>query len=551
MKKILVSLLMILSFCFCNGQSGESYIQRTVDSLDQIQPLNFNKVKPQGRSFTIKVRNQQEFEELNESIVKALESGRTNIRVKLGKGTYHFKENHISLKGVHKNVAITIVGKKAVLTSCEDLRDVDNEPWQDMVQVDGLIEVVDRENNLCMIPFSNLLNKETQQTFTKVQVTQWFRAPVYDVERIHEKGIYFYAKDLVWEKNYGRKGYNVNLDYLILGKYPRFRLYDKSKSLTATSSCFLRMENTEDVMVEISYIAFKGNKSGRPLIAMSNVKSRQVYIHDCVFEWIHDNVGNFSNVKNVTFDHNMVKNTDGHEVRFVKNCENVRVTNNLFENCGQSIGNTFCVTCWESSYYIANNTFRDFGYSAIGAGVWHGFAKEYPSRGIVENNEICFSDAYFANKEKYTLMDAGGIYVWTQNDCVIIRYNYIHDYGGIGYNSGIYCDDGASNCKIYRNVVLNTPDGFSISSRKVKDQKASFKNNSNNFMADNVMDGAILFDGYGAEERHCVKGANYVIQSTGNLTHTTKMAGLEVNIEDVEVDEKWVKKRVKKLIKSK
>ena len=213
----------------------------------------------------------------------------------------------------------------------------------------------------------------------------------------------------------------------------------------------------------------------------------------------------------------------------------MRVTNNEFKDCGIGLGNTMCVRCNEAEYYIANNTFCNFGYSAIGVGLWYGHEKKHDIRGIIEHNEIYFAGDYFAHREKYTLMDAGAIYVWTQNDDAIIRYNYIHEYGGMRLNSGIYCDDGASNCMIYGNVVLNTPDGCSITSRKVKDQKATHQNNSNNFMAENVVDGAVVFAGYGAEERHCVKGANYVLKPQVNSSYSTKLEGLEVNEADVKL----------------
>lgn len=542
-KNLLVFVIALLPFVFCNGQNCVTNFQRAVDSLDRIQPIAFKKVKPQGSVYTIKVRKQKEFEGLNDAIVQAVDAGETNILVKIGKGEYRFKENHIVLKGIHQNVNVTIVGKKAVLTSCPDLKDAENNPWREMIQMDDIIQVVDKEKKLCMIPYPNQWDVETRQAMTRVQVTQWFRALIYDVEIIDDNGIYFIANDLQWEDGFAYKGYSVNFDYLYVGKHPRFRLYDRRCAVSAEASCFLRMENTSGMTVDLSGITFKGNKSGQPLIAMSNVKSRQVYVHDCMFEWIHGNVVNFSNVNNVTFDQNTIRNTDGHEVRFVKNCENVRVTNNIFENCGLSISNTFCVTCWESTYYIANNTFCDFGYGAIGVGVWHGFIKRYPSMGIIEHNEIYFSTMYFTKVWKHTLMDSGAIYTWTQNDDVIIRNNYIHDYSGAGDNRGIFCDDGACNLKIYGNVLLNIPNCYIIDSRKIKDQHEGFTNNANNFMAANVVDGRVRFQGYSDEERHCVKKANYVVK--GEKAVENKFENLEENEEDFEIEDVKELKKIK------
>jgi len=174
---------------------------------------------------------------------------------------------------------------------------------------------------------------------------------------------------------------------------------------------------------------------------------------------------------------------------------------------------TFCVNCGEAEYYIAYNTFVDFGYAAIGVGVWHGHIKNNLSRGIIEYNEMYYSPSYLANKGKYTLMDSGAIYTWTQNDDVIIRYNYIHDYEGMGDNRGIFCDDGANNLKIYGNVILKTPNCYSIDSRMAKDKREGFTNNANNFMANNVVDNGVRFQGHADVQRHVVKGANLVVKS--------------------------------------
>lgn len=541
MKKLLL-FFSLLFVTLCYGQKHDGWAQKEICKLDRVHPQTFKMVKPQGSIYELRVRNQYEFESVNKEITKAINSGWKNIRVKIGRGTYQFKENHIQLKDIKKEVTITLMGKDAVLTSNVDVKNADNEPWTDMMLMDEIIQVVDNDKKLCMIPYQNQWSEEMRRSMTRVQVTQWFRAPVYDVEKMDSNGIYFVSKDLKWENGYKHKSYNVNFDYLYLEKKPRFRLYDKRKSVTGIASCFLSLENVVGVMLNISGFKFKGNKSGASLISMNNVASRMLYIHDCTFERIHGNVASFSNVNNVIFDNNIVRNTYGNEVKFMKNCHNVRVTNNKFDTCGLSIGQTFCITCWECSYYVANNTFSDFGYAAIGVGVWHGSSKKYLSKGIIEHNEIYFSPTYLAENWKYMLMDSGAIYTWTQNDYVIIRYNYIHDYAGAGDNRGVFCDDGANNLKIYGNIVLNIPNSYSIDLRYVKDQRDGFTNNANNFMAYNIVDNGIRFMGYYGEERHCLKGENYVVQKKRKQQIiASRYECLEVNKEDIIIDEKLVK----------
>lgn len=69
------------------------------------------------------------------------------------------------------------------------------------------------------------------------------------------------------------------------------------------------------------------------------------------------------------------------------------------------------------------------------------------------------------------LMDSGAIYTWTQNDQVIIRYNYIHDYTGASDNRGMFCDDGAANFKIIGNRILRIANSYCVDSRIIKDQR--------------------------------------------------------------------------------
>ena len=535
--------------CKSQGQNLSDYFERQVDSLDRVQPISIQNMKSLEKTHVINVKDQQQFESLNEWIKSAIDNGYKNILIQISPGTFRFHENHISLGKIDKSdVSITIKGWNAIITSDEDYGEDRYciTPWKELKQADSQIKVVDVKTKLCMIPYKNTLDINNAGIYGKVQITQWFKAPTYQIEYINEDGVFFIASDLEYTGRFSRKGYNVNYDYLIAGTLPRFRLYDKRRERKCSASCFLNVSNSSLRTINLQGINFKGNKEGASLIIMSSLKALQVVIQHCLFDHIRGKVAGFSYTDNVVFDNNEITNTAGNELSFVNGSKNVRVTNNKFANCGIGLSNTMCVRCNESEYYIADNTFCNFGYGAIGVGLWHGHEKKNVTSGIIEHNEIYFSSDYFTHREEYTLMDAGAIYVWTQNDNAIIRYNYVHDYGGMGYYSGIYCDDGASNCKIYGNVILNTPDGYSISSRRVKDIKESFKNNENNFMAYNVIDGQVIFSGYGTEERHCQKGKNYVLLHDGQkLKEEMRYEALELNEKDEIVDEKWVRRELK------
>lgn len=542
--KHLSVLFVIIFACYgsiSKGQSTETIIGLKVNSLEQVRPDPENIVYAIGRTFVINVKTQKEFDAINDIISKAIAEGKTNIIIKIANGMFRFRENHILRKNDnYPNVSITIEGRNhTILTSDESLIN-DNQPiqsaWQDMLYAEGAIEIIDESQKLCKLPYSNYLDLHDGHRFSWIQVTEWFRAPIYEVRNIDEKGIYFVASDLQRVNVNGRCGYNVDYDFLYRQKLPRFRIYDPDKERQCRASRVICLEKCRYRQVFLENIHFVSNMAGGPLIALSDVRTRGISVKNCTFEHIRGTVLSASATADVTFSNNIVCRTNGDELRFLDNCENVRVVYNLFEKCGQRISNTFCINCREATYYIANNTFCDFGYGAIGVGVWYGFKKKYPSKGIIEHNEIYFSPDYFANAWKYTLMDSGAIYTWTQNDNVIIRYNYIHDYAGAGDNRGIFCDDGASNLNIYRNVIVNTPNSYCIDSRVSKDLKEGFANNANNFMAQNVVDGRVRFQGHADVQRHVVKGANYVLKNNDDKAVIQNMfENVEVMEEDVEV----------------
>lgn len=534
---ILIALLAFNFFGF-DGQDVGSHIIERIDSLDRIHPVALHSIKPIGRPYVIHVKNQQQFDGMNEAICKAIQGGKKNIIIKISRGVYLFYENHISFSKVQNDdVSVTIEGNNAIITSETENshQTINHSPWQELIYADSVIELVDLYQKLCKIPYRNDIVDSEKGNYGKVQITQWFRAPIYDIIDIDERGIYFIAPNVKYIEQFGRKGYNVNYDYLYGGKIPRFRLYDRQLERQYNAATFIKLGSCTFRSFTIKGLHFRGNKGDSALLILGHVNAKQLLIVGCAFENIQGNVVSASRTDNVVFDHNNLKDTEGNELYFTNGCRNVRITRNVFEDCNQGLTNSMCIRCNEGDYYIADNTIRDFGYSAIGVGLWYGSNKVYETRSIVEHNEIYYTSEYFKNKEKYTLMDGGAIYVWTLNDDAIIRYNYIHDYCGMEFYSGIYCDDGASNVNIYGNVIINTPDGYSIHSRMVKDLKEGFRNNANNLVANNVIDGSVVFEGYGVEERHNWKGTNIVLWKI--CPNKNRFNGLEMEEKDLRVED--------------
>jgi hypothetical protein len=97
-------------------------------------------------------------------------------------------------------------------------------------------------------------------------------------------------------------------------------------------------------------------------------------------------------------------------------------------------------------------------------------------------------------------------------------------------------------------VVLNIPNSYCIDSRWSKDQHEGITNNANNFMAGNVVDGRVRFQGYEGEDRHCVKGTNYVVKGEKRIEN--KFENLEKAQADVVIDSANIKTIRSKFIKN-
>lgn len=572
----------------CRGQIQDDRFKKLSDSLDYVQPKALSVYKNKAKAYNIKIKEQYHFDKLQEAILKAINDGRKNIIVEIEKGIYFYQENHIYLKDAFPDVSITIKGKKAVLiaagnnyrkrdeyknefnhaTTFVDVQRLQTfDSWSDAIYADSLIEVVDEVNQLCRIPYS-VFQPVNNEDFSNVYVsiTQWYQNKTYKVTNINQRGIYFIADDLKYIKQFGREGWSVNYDYIYGKQNPRFRLCNYSGGNESVhvsngyidghfdtihecqASRFLMLDHIHFSSFSIRGLRFIGNKGGSELMRIRYSTKGMVHISDCTFESIWGCVVYADGSQNIEFVKNKILDCYDYGVRAANGCSNIRITNNHFENSGLNMKNTFCITSAAEDYYIAHNTFKNFGYGAIGVGVWHGSEKKYVSSGIIEHNEMWYTSDYFLNKEKHTIMDSGAIYLWTQNDDAIIRYNYIHDYTGMEQNRGVFCDDGASNFRIYGNIVLNTPNSYSIDSRRSEDLHEWFTNNANNFIANNVVDGAVRFQGYGDEERRCVKGANYVIR--GENTLINKFDNLEENRQDIEIEKPSLKMVRSKYIKN-
>ena len=520
-------------------------------------PLTFAKV--------VRVVSQEQFDQINNTIHDLLLDGCKDITVDISSGVFYFRENHLELKGIkRKNVSICIRGNNTTIVpvgrefdTSETIRgydinssivNVDKQsvlcPWTETQKALSDVEVIDPVNKLCRVKIPEIVESpEMNVKSTSIMLTAWCRTYYYGVNKIEPPYIYFTAynleKGIDWINS--KKGYNVNNDYLYSGGAPRYRLCNvKPLNLGVVHICeaqtFLSINDSHFKLFELKGINFLGNKTkGSPdmlttsLIVLQDVTSKSILIRNCHFDGHNSRIIAIGNTNNVTVDKNLFAHNFRYGVVSDNYSERTSITRNVFEYNGEDYSCDRCVCCSGPDYYVANNSFKNFGYCAISLGVWYGNNAVKLSSGIVEKNNIYYTDDWMKDVWKHSIMDGGAIYLFTKNDGAIIRYNRINNYSGAKDNRGIFCDDGAYGFQIYGNVITGIDNSYCIDSRRVasveKDKypKSGIeRSNINIVIRDNVLDGVIKFEGHEDNVNGCIKGCNYVlVDNVHNMLNNT------------------------------
>lgn len=506
---------------------------------------------------TIVVSSQTEFDGLQEQLINTIKSGEKVIYVKLLPGTYIAKEKHITLKDIDaSNTKIHIVGHGATLIpEGHEYHDGDNyqgtfsvgnswmsgnkdvETWSYVKYADSLIEVLDVEEKRCRLKCKNSFSANTDFSNAYILITHWYQSSTYKIEKIEGQYIYFTANDLK-ESSYG--GYNVNDDYNYGNKIIRyklcnietgedyFRITDGKVHLPngvtsvweGKTYNYLTFQNCKFAIVEVNGIQLHGNAfaESHPAISIRNTACKKIRIHKCGFYGMRGSIINVSASPNVKIDNNQFADTYYYGIWSNNGSANTVVEKNSFKSMGKRMHNTKCVGCLGTNYRVSDNIFLDFGYCGIRTGVWYKSDMKQPCTGVIENNDLSYSQDYLDHIENYGIMDGGAIYLATKNAGSIVRNNYIHDFSGIKHNRGIFCDDGASNIEIYGNVITDIANSMCIDSRRVTFVERSNtpesgidRANINIVIRDNTVDGSIRFEAHEDSDNGCIKGANYIL----------------------------------------
>lgn len=546
---------------------------------------------------TIVVKNQAEFDRLQEKLTTTIKAGKKNIHIKLLPGTYIAREKHLTLKGITAiDTKIHIKGKDAIVVpSGREYHDGDTyqgtfspdnswmngtkdiETWSYIKYADGLVEVLDTVENYCRITCNEAFVDNTDYSNAFILIPHWYLSSVYKINKIDGRYIYFIADDLK-KSSYG--GYNINDDYNYGKKAIRYKLSNVATSVDCISVVdgkvrlpngitavwegiihnFLTIKNCKFSSIEISGIQFTGNaySKSNPAIYFKDSECKSVRIHRCGFYGMRGNVISITASPNVSIDNCQFENCYYFGIKSNNESANTIVEKNHFTSMGKRMSNTPCVRCQGTDYRVSDNVFLNFGYGGISTGVWYKNNMKLPCAGVIENNDLSYDQDYLNHIDNYSIMDGGAIYVATKNASSIVRYNYIHGFSGMKSNRGIFCDDGAYNIEIYGNVITNIANSRCIDSRRVtKVEQSSFpesdidRANVNIIIRDNIVDGSIRFEAHESPDNGCVKGVNYIFPAKDGSTPRMIVDHVADQKEDVLLDASTSIKKTRNKLKLK
>lgn len=368
---------------------------------------------------------------------------------------------------------------------------------------------------------SNLQILSTDNVY--INLSCWFVTYTCKVTKIENGYLYF---------DYGG-GYNIDGDYYFGKKYTTFcfinlhpisnSLYHRNgklylpfsgNSFTCLDVTAFNMTDNEGIVKFIN-CKFKGISN-----ACIHSKRTKVILDSCEFEGYRHYCIETTSYNNIwdnteTAEPPLRKSEIHIQSCIFKNMENgavnseietiCTVNDSIFTYLGESRSNKSAIAA-KGIYSIKNNNFLNNGSIGISIGIVS-MNTYHECRGIVENN-IIELDSKYNEIAKYLTMDNGAIYIATNNDDTIVRYNRIINHSGRYANRGIFCDDGAYNIKIYSNIIDNAK-GRSIEARYATGRPtAGQTDNINKIIAQNIVSGSILIEGRNMPNNGCCLGYN-------------------------------------------
>ena len=441
-----------------------------------LMPLLFLILQAEA-SEVIPVRSQEEFESLPRVLETAMLREEA-IRVEFGPGTFFFGNDYLSLNGLEcagKELVLTGNGTRLVAEGEGNAVFSPDDGWVDLAR-DADFSRMGPTRTALFYPVPSLLHRgrfrlrvrepdlsEEEASDVYLVLTQWFQGALYKVRKIsrgvaHLERVGEHPTAWYTELRFGRC-------------LPRYRMVNHPADRPTAdlhrcmASTFCRLEDCRLGAFRVEGIRFLGNRAGEPLFRIRNLQSDSTVISGCSFEGIRSTVVACESSGHIHFRNNEA-------FRCYRGCfhtdpatVDARVEGNVFRDMGLALTNAPAVLCKGPEYRIAGNLFEDFAYAAVGVGTHFKETEDPVASGVVEDNEICMSEA-FRHRPMRVLIDSGAIYIWTQNAGTVIRRNYIHDICGHHGNRGIFGDDGVLGVRIEDNLVLDVHPSWCIDLRK-------------------------------------------------------------------------------------
>ena len=516
--------------------------------LEEIKSPTVMSLRNTGREKRIEINNQNDFNHIQDLILAAQEEGNKNIVVTLSSDTFYYHEQHILLrKQIQKETSLKIKGNRTVVISqgrflnkpvfdyskvylTTSMKNFD--VWSPFYEAENDVEIVNLKTKECRV-FCETLNEVnlSQPDRSFIQISQWYRCPVYSITKIDKGWVFFIADDL--NVIDGSTCYNVNSDNFVSKKRPIFRLcnvneYDGIKEgpvYECTESLFLYLDQSHYRQIEVSGISFYGNCSREPFVRLMKSSGQLIDVRDCQFHSMQSMCIYAFDTDNMVIRNNEFFDMYNNAVYCFDHGKSPIIQDNFFVNAGLSCKNTFAITCRGDEGYIVNNTICDFGYGAISIG--HNTGEQNDNTMIVERNNIYYSSGYDGSP----LIDGGAVYLYPNTENCIVRYNCIRNIYGRGSNRGIYCDNGAHGFTLYGNVITHIENSYCIDSWLYRKDPI---NNTNNIIMLNIVDGRCRFEGAEEKDNDCFKGPNFIMNSEswiqGNKINNFSIIGDDIEL---------------------
>ena len=562
-----------------NGAYGASYPESVEDQLKKITfsdgvykiPKVFDSTANSFLSSNalqdisvVAVHNQNDFDNINATVLELLNHGSKGVKVEIDAGTYLAKDI-IDFSNINTECSISFAGKgvniicsDTILLSSNKVGFTNTHDIYTHVFDTGDIYIGD---DFSEIKLSNLESKfgfwpkaasqvekssvfggETEcrlllpddcqfLTYTQgmtIALTSWYLCVNGNVLGIHDGYIHFNVPDAAYI-DFDNK---VNGDFSRYSSYPRFNVsnigcddsyafaYDGKlyipnrykKIYCCNKSGFVRVSNNPNMSVCISGLNFVGSKlnqsnhADNSVITIADVKSS--YIINNTFAYN----GNTCIANKSTLGTTGTKHIVSHNIATnLKNrfsyirCDDVTFEYNEIRDTGQ-IYLCGATKFHGARFYIGHNSVLNSPYHCLSVGISKESVNEIS--GVVEYNH-CYNEREYIAKNK-TLSDFGIVSFYLYNTDIICRNNVIHGaYSCCGEARGIFGDDGCNNVKITGNLVWGCKT-FCIDFRYVSTEMST--SGSGNEMGNNVCVGKLRFQGSPTDSPAYIKpklGSNY------------------------------------------